>query len=97
MIIRIPDESRDSDLDLADSQTCAFWVSGHLLEEEEEREEEEDEKEEGSHDVRKMVLFTQTPVGWKLDLVSGCQEFGKFPVGSGPGWLSSAVFKNNVE
>lgn len=86
VIIQIPDEGRDSDLDLADSRICAFWVPRHLPEEEEE----------GSHDVRKMVLVTQTPVGWKLDLVSGCQEFGKFPVGSGPGRLSRAVFKNNV-
>lgn len=88
MIIRIPDESRDSDLDLADSQTCAFWVPGHLPEEEE-------EEEEGSHDVRKMVSVTD-PCGMEARLGFWVSGIGKFPVGSGPGWLSSAVFKNNV-
>lgn len=70
MIIRIPDESRDSDLDLADSQTCAFWVPGHLPEEEEE--------EEGSHDVRKMVSVTD-PCGLEARLGFWVSGIGKFP------------------
>lgn len=85
MIIRIPAESRDSDLDLVDSQTRAFQIPEHLSEEEE-----------GSHDVRKMVSVTRSPVGWKRDLASGSQQFRKLTVGSAPRWLRSVVVKNDV-